>query len=129
MLVVFATEIVDATGKPLSIVSFYFFLSNKLTRLIIFNKILFRYHGRPPSAAPATGSIHRYLWEQEEYLSSLFGSKPNITKAVDGSPGDRNHEIDHSKTNEQSDNKTANVRGVSEEKPNVGKGNDNFFEF
>ncbi|KAG4079658.1 hypothetical protein HA402_010438 [Bradysia odoriphaga] len=59
------------------------------------------YHGRPPSAAPATGSIHRYLWEQEEYLSALFGDKP--------APINPNHctevTVDQSEARKRSDHK------------------------
>lgn len=32
------------------------------------------YHGRGTAAAPATGSKHQYLKEQEEYLEGLFGA-------------------------------------------------------
>lgn len=73
-MVILAAEIVNATGESLPFVfSFFRNVFAFPTKLYL---SIHRYHGRPPSAAPATGSVHRYLWEQEEYLSSLFGPKP-----------------------------------------------------
>lgn len=130
LLVVFATKIIDALGKSLSFV-------RRRKNLLLFHspEILnqlqqFRYHGRPPSAAPATGSIHRFLWEQEEYLSSLFGSKPNVTKPGHGNPNEQKQNVEQSKGSESTDNKNkTEIGALSKEKPSVPKDSDSFFDF
>lgn len=126
MLVIFAAEIVDDVGQSLpfviSIVSRFYVRLNKST-----NIHLFRYHGRPPSAAPATGSIHRYLWEQEEYLSSLFGGKPIEKKGSHPSANDRKQKMDQN--NSKLDDQKSGNGVISNEKPTVGKENENFFNF
>lgn len=42
------------------------------------------YHGRGAAAAPATGSKHQYLKEQEEYLEGLFGAAVKDTGTKNG---------------------------------------------
>lgn len=42
----------------------------------MYNGYVFSYAGRPPAAAPSTGSKHQHGKEMESYLCSLFGPAP-----------------------------------------------------